>query len=68
MTLQNILKQYSNEYNEFKKTNELDSNSDFYLSLFDYFMNSDDFNFYNEVKNCTDNEYITNQLQGVNND
>lgn len=62
MTLQNILTKHKDAYNVFKQTNELDSNSDFYFDLFDYFMNSDDFNFYKEVKDCTDNEYITNEL------
>ena len=38
------------------------SNSDFYSDLFDYFLNSDDSNFYQTIEECTDNEYITNAL------
>lgn len=64
MTLQNIVNQYKNEYNTFKKTEELDLNSNFYLSLFNYFLNNDDdYTFYSTIENCTSDEYITNQLK-----
>jgi len=54
MTLQNILNQYKNEYKTFKETEELDTNSNFYLSLFDYFLNSDDgYTFYSTIDDCT---------------
>ena len=67
MTLQNILNQYKNEYKTFKETGELDTNSNFYLSLFDYFLNSDDgYTFYSTIDDCTSDEYITNQLSAIN--
>jgi len=66
MTLQNILNQYKNEYKTFKETEELDTNSNFYLSLFDYFLNSDDgYTFYSTIDDCTSDEYITNQLSAI---
>ena len=61
-TFNTILTKHKDAYNVFKSTEELDSNSDFYSDLFDYFLNSHDFNFYKEVEDCTDNEYITDQL------
>jgi len=61
-TLNTILTKHKDAYNVFKSTEELDSNSDFYSDLFDYFLNSDDSNFYQTIKDCTDNEYITNVL------
>lgn len=66
MTLQNILNQYKKEYKTFKETGELDTNSNFYLSLFDYFLNSDDgYTFYSTIDDCTSDEYITNQLSAI---
>ena len=61
-TLNTILTKHKDAYNVFKSTEELDSNSDFYSDLFDYFLNSDDSNFYQTIEDCTDNEYITNTL------
>jgi len=62
ITLDFIFKKHKDAYNVFKQTEELDSHSDFYSDLFDYFLNSDDSNFYQTIEDCTDNEYITNAL------
>ena len=64
MTLQNILNQYKNEYKTFKETGELDTNSKFYLSLFDYYMNNTT-DFYDVMKAGDANEYIVNQLSSI---
>ena len=65
--IKKILLKNKDEYNVFKTTGELIYNSNLYNDCFDYYMNNTT-DFYSVMKSGDANEYIVNQLQGVNND